>query len=776
MGLSIDKKSMSEAEVRDTLITPALNHAQWKTGENMRLEYFFTDGEVIVQGSKHARKSKKFADYLLYVDSVEFPIAVVEAKDNKHAIGAGLQQAMDYAQTLDLPFAYSSNGDGFVEHDFTTGEEREIKLDEFPTPQQLRDRLLQHKQLTPAQQAVVSQPYYTDSDSFEPRYYQRIAINRTVEHIARGNRRALLVMATGTGKTLTAFQIIYRLRAAMKLRKVLFLADRNILIDQTMRQDFKPFGKTMTKVSDKDIDSSFEVYMALYQQLVSNDETKPDPFTKVTRDFFDLIVIDECHRGSAKLDSQWRKVLDYFSGAVQIGMTATPKTDKYANNLAYFGDPVYTYKLSDGIRDGFLAPYRVTNVVMDIDLNGWNPTANEVDDFNQLIEQRQYVRNDFGRSITFTKRQAVVAVRINQMLHKIGRMTKTIVFCPDVDEADTMRLLLSQLNPDMMRMDSRYVMRIVGEDGPGKAQLDNFIDPNEPYPTVVTTSILLSTGVDCKTCGLIVIDKEIGSMTDFKQIVGRGTRLNPKHGKMHLEILDFRNVTSKFRDPAFDGDPIPPDDAATLPPKPNGNDGDDDGPSGDGTSKPQHKYRVSGQDVSIVGETVQFLGEDGQLHYESVTDYSRKQILKLFPTVEDFRSEWIGVNRKQLIVNELADKQHVIIDAVRDLNPALSGCDIFDVICHVAYDQPHLTRRERVNQVKKRDYLSRYQGKAREIMEAVMERYATTGILEIEDPELLKTPPFDSYGSPARINRSIMGGDFNRALRELEIELYRPTA
>ena len=526
-----NKKDLSEEDIKNRYITPALNAVGW-AAEDMRMEKYFTDGRVIFQGGKHARKQGKKADYLLY-SAPNYPIAIVEAKDNNHPVGGGLQQAMDYAEILDIPFAYSSNGDGFVEHDFLTGMEVEIPLDKFPTKEQLLARIRASKKFTPEQETVINQPYYWDADTHAPRYYQRIAINRTIEAVAKGQQRILLVMATGTGKTYTAFQIIERLHRSGCKKKILYLADRNVLIDQTMVQDFKPFKKIMTKIKGKELDSSFEIYMALYQQLVSYDEGVPDPFTEFKPEFFDLILVDECHRGSAKEDSEWRKILEYFRGAAQIGMTATPKVKNGANNLEYFGEPIFTYSLKQGIEDGFLAPYRVTNSFLNVDLKGWAPEGpQEIDLFGNVIPEQLYQRPDFGRELVIKTRREVVARRITQMLYKIGRMTKTIVFCTDVEEADAMRQLLVTLNADMVKEDSRYVMRITGDDAVGKKQLGNFIEPDEAYPVVVTTSEMLSTGVDCKTCGLIVIDKEIGSMTEFKQIVGRGTRLKTDKGKV----------------------------------------------------------------------------------------------------------------------------------------------------------------------------------------------------------------------------------------------------
>ena len=622
-----DKKTLTEEDIKRLFITKAITKAGW-ADDQIKMEYYFTDGRVIFEGNAHDRQAGKRADYVLFGKN-NYPIAIIEAKDNKKPIGGGMQQAKEYAKILDIKFAYSSNGDAFLEHDFLTGREKEIPLGHFPSPEELNERLLASDPLTDAQKGIINTPYYFDAYSYEPRYYQRIAINRTIEAIAKGRHRVLIVMATGTGKTYTAFQIIYRLHKSGAKKKILYLADRNILIDQTMTQDFKPFKKIMTKVKDCEIDSAYEIYMALYHQLVGK-EGEPDPFEQVRPSFFDLIIVDECHRGSAKDDSAWRKVLEYFSSATQIGMTATPKADDGANNLDYFGKPIYTYSLVQGIRDGFLAPYRVTNCFIDLDLQGYTPQEDELDIYNNPIEQRFYQQKDYGRGISFLKRRVLVAHRITQMLHEIGRMTKTIVFCADIDEAEAMRSLLTTMNADLCKKDSRYVMRITGDDAVGKKQLDNFIDVDQPYPTVVTTSELLATGVDCKTCGLIVIDKEIGSMTEFKQIIGRGTRLRPDKGKWHLEILDFRNATKKFRDPEFDGEPEPKrgnKKARPYPPPPRNSD----------SLKNERKYIIDGAQCDITTEIVSVLGEDGKtLRTESVTAFTKKQIRKHYATLDDF--------------------------------------------------------------------------------------------------------------------------------------------
>ena len=771
-----NKKSLSEEDIKNRYITPALDAAKWDKSD-YRMEYYFTAGRVLIQGKQHARKEGKKADYLLFA-SPNNPIAIVEAKDNNKPVGGGLQQAMEYAQILDVKFAYSSNGDAFIEHDFLTGKETEIPLDAFPTKEELIERLRANDKLTAEQQHIVDEPYYFDQDSKEPRYYQRIAINRTIEAVAKGQDRILLVMATGTGKTFTAFQIIHRLTKSGAKKKVLYLADRNILIDQTMVQDFRPFKKVMTKIKNRVMDSSYEIYMALYQQLVDYDENGEDPFKEFAPSFFDLILVDECHRGSARDDSAWRKILEYFKSATQIGMTATPKVKDGANNLDYFNEPLYTYSLKQGIEDGFLAPYRVTNSFINVDLEGWCPEEDETDIHGYLIEKGYYSRKDFGREVALLKRREIVARRITKMLHQIGRMTKTIVFCTDVEEAEAMRELLVNLNSDLCKKDPRYVMRITGDDNYGKKQLDNFIDVDEPYPCVVTTSEMLSTGVDCKTCGLIVIDKEIGSMTEFKQIVGRGTRLRIDKGKWHFEILDFRNATQLFKDPEFDGDPDPKDNDGGKKGSNGGSGGRKGGDGGERQTGGEHrKYIVDGHDIQITHEKVSYLGADGHtLVTESLTDFTRKSILGKYATLDDFINNWNEVDRKKVIVDELKE-YNVLIDAVREANPQLAEADIFDIICHVAFDRKPMTRRERANNVKKRDYLSKYQGMARQVLETLLDKYADNGIIELENENVLELPPFNQIGTPVKIIK-LFGGvaGYMNALTELKTELYRSVA
>lgn len=774
-------KSLSEQDIRDRFITPALEQAGWDA-EHRRAEYSFTAGAIIVNGTLKHRKQGKRADYILLTKE-NYPIAVVEAKDYNHTPSDGIQQAIDYAEILDIPFAYSSNGEAFVEHDMLTGKERTIENDKFPTPLALRSRLQEHKRLTMEEQDIIDVPYYTDSDSFEPRYYQRIAINRTVEAVARGQKRILLVMATGTGKTYTAFQIIHRLHAAKKARRILYIADRNILIDQTMRQDFKPFSKIMTKIKGKEPESGYEIYMSLYEQWVKPEEDlqpgEQQPYMDFAKDFFDFIVVDECHRSSAREDSEWRKILEHFSSATQLGLTATPKAEEGANNIEYFGEPVYTYSLSQGIQDGFLAPYRVTQSFLNVDLEGYHATPDEKD-INGLPLDELYTRDQYGRKISITRRQKVVAHRITQMLRRIGRMTKTIVFCPDQEEADVMRNILIQENQDKMKKYPHYVVRITSDDLVGKKLLDDFIDPDMEQPVIATTSELLSTGVDCKTCGLIVFDKEVKSMTQFKQMLGRGTRIYDKNNihKLSFEVLDFRNVTNLFADPDFDGPVVtisypngekPARGKKPQPPQ----EGDGDGAA---EEHPQYKVHVEGhRGIKIVNEHVLYVGADGKtLTTESVTDYTRKAFKEKYATLDKFKGTWSTVDKKTIL--EDIDGGKELIDAVRDENPELKDMDIFDIVCHVAFDKKPLTRRERVNNVRKRGYLNKYNGQAREILDALIEKYQDNGILDFENLQTLNNDPFRRFGKRTRIMKLFgdqEGKGYHKALAEIENELYK---
>jgi type I restriction enzyme R subunit len=767
---NILNKDLSEEDIKHRYITPALESKGWDK-HLVRMEYSFTAGRIVVRGSIKKRKEGKKADYVLFTKE-NYPIAVVEAKNNNHPPTDGIQQAIDYATILDIPFAYSSNGDKFYEHDILTGKERMLEMDEFPTALELRERLKAFKNYSDEAQEIIDIPYYTNADSFEPRYYQRIAINRTIEAVANNQKRILLVMATGTGKTYTAFQIIHRLHASKSKKRILYLADRNILIDQTMRQDFKPFKKIMTKVQGKNPENGFEIYMSLYGQWVKYDlqDGEKQPYESLAPDFFDLIIVDECHRSSVREDSEWREILKYFESATQIGLTATPKAVDGANNIEYFGKPVYTYSLRQGIEDGFLAPYRVTKSFLNVDLEGYEPKKDEVDIYKNPLEDQVYTRNLIGRKLHINKRQVIVAKRITDKLKEIGPMTKTIVFCPDQEEADVMRQLLIEFNQQLVKKNPNYVVRITSDDRVGKKLLDDFIDPNSDYPVIATTSELLTTGVDCKTCGLIVIDKEVGSITTFKQMVGRGTRIYEGEGcnKMSFDILDFRNVTTLFNDPGFDGDPEPPS---------GGGGGTPGGGGGGGTPPPPppgpHKYYVEGRRIKIVHEVVQYLGEDGKtLCTESVTDFTRKAIKNHYPTLDSFRGAWNGAKVKKSFIDDFEDLQ-ILLDAVREENPDLQDKDEFDIICHVAFDGKPLTRKERVDGVKKRGYLNKYKGEALKIIEALMDKYAETGVLNIEDSNILELSPFNLIGKKAKIMKLFNGPTGYRAmLVELEQQLY----
>lgn len=777
---------LSEEDIKSRYIQPALEDKGWDKF-HMRLEYPYTPGQIIVQGSMKHRKRGKRVDYLLLTED-NSPIAIVEAKDRKHAPADGIQQAIDYAKDLDLPFAYASNGEKFVEHDMKTGAERTIDMDDFPTPLALRERYRQwmydNMNLSKEGALLLDIPYYSDSDSFPPRYYQRIAINKVIEAVACGKNRILLVMATGTGKTYTAFQIIHRLHASGRMKRILYLADRNILIDQTMRQDFKPFRKVMSKVQGKNAEGGFEIYMSLYGQWVKNEkEMQPgekQPYESYAKDFFDLIVVDECHRSSIDEDKQWHRILTYFDAATQIGLTATPKSVEGADNFEYFGLPVYTYSLKQGIADGYLAPYRVTKSFINVDMEGYVAEEGEQDLFGKEIEESIFTRNSFGREIHITERQKVVAYRITQMMKVIGRMTKTIVFCPDQEEANIMRQLLIAMNQDMVSRYPNYIVRITSDDRVGKALLDNFIDPYEPCPVIATTSELLTTGVDCKTCGLIVIDKEVNNPTTFKQMIGRGTRIFEKKEKMNFEILDFRGATLLF-EKGFDPEDTETKDYSDRKTLGYGEREEESHDNvGDGrekrdySSKRHKKYFVDGREVKIVHEVVQYLGEDGKtLVTEKLTDFTRKAIKKQYPTLDAFRGAWSHADKKQAIIDELAEN-NVLLDAVREENPALADCDYFDIVCHVAFDQKPLTRRERIDGVKKRNYLAKYEGQARKVIEGLMEKYGEVGVTNIENPQILSLNPFAQIAKRPRIMKGIFKSPeaYNEAVKDLENELY----
>ena len=773
----LSKKQMSEEDIKLQYITPAIT-SKWNI-QKITMETKITDGRVNIKGNLVFREPPKRADYVLYL-SANNPIAIVEAKDNNHSVSFGLQQAMTYAQMLDLPFAYSSNGDGFMEHDFLTGLEREIGLDEFPTEEELIARYKAERNggtgITPAQQKVLDQPYYSSQNTYPPRYYQRIAINRTLDAIAQGRDRLLLVMATGTGKTYTAFQIVYRLLQSGMKRKILYLADRNILVDQSILQDFAPLEKVIHKINvakdDRSTITSHEVYFSLYQQLVGDDDQ--EHFSELfSPDFFDLIIVDECHRGSAKEESRWRRILEYFSSATQIGMTATPKETKYISNITYFGDPIYTYSLKEGIEDGFLAPFKVINITTDIG-DGWRPRRGQLDKYGNPIEDRIYTNSDYDYNIIIEDRIQQVATEITKYLKATDRMAKTIVFCATEDAAERMRIALVNLNADMVKKNPDYVVRITGSDVYGKSKLDYFISVSAPYPVIATTSKLLSTGADCKMTKLIVLDEMIGSMTEFKQIIGRGTRLREKEGKTHFVVMDFRNVTRLFADPDWDG-PIEVD--PNYPPKPGPGSGPDPGPEpgpGPGPNPPKEKPVVdrNGCRVEIVYKTVSIYDANGKLlRQESITDYTKENVRGEYATLDAFIREWRADPKKEKIRDMLRERG-IDLDKMK-AEQGMSDVDDFDFICHVAYDKKPLTRKERANNVKKRDFLSKYSGVAREILEALLDKYMDLGIREIGKAEILKLDPFLRYGKPAKIS-SFFGGKagYLKAVQELEDAIY----
>jgi type I restriction enzyme R subunit len=815
----MSKKTLSEADICAKYITPALIQAGWDELTQIRREVFFTKGRIIVRGKLVTRGKGKRADYILYYQHVA--IALIEAKDNAHAVGDGMQQGLDYAIPLEIPFVFSSNGDGFVFHDRTgLGDacETTLALTDFPSPDELWARYCQWKGLTATQEQMILQPYYDDGSGKEPRYYQRNAINAAIEAISQGRRRLLLVMATGTGKTYTAFQIIWRLWKGKQKRRILFLADRNVLIDQTMVNDFRPFGAAMAKLStsaktieradgtveviptaihkNRRIDTAYEIYLGLYQAITGPDE-RQKLFREFSPGFFDLIVIDECHRGSAAEDSAWREILEYFSDATQIGLTATPRETEYVSNIQYFGDPVYTYSLKQGIRDGFLAPYKVIKVHLDVDVAGYRPQRGDVDRQGYKIEDRLYRQADFDRTLVIDTRTQRVAKWISDHLKQSGdRFQKTIVFCVDTEHAARMRQALINENPDLVRQNPRYVMRITGNDDDGKAQLGNFIDPEARYPVIVTTSRLLSTGVDAQTCRLIVLDRDIGSMTEFKQIVGRGTRVHEDTKKYYFTLIDFRGATHHFADPEFDGEPvqiyeageddpvIPPEDAPPI-------DGDDSLPPQPGEDEilvdqpelppppeaigPTVKVYIQGKPVTVLLERVEYLDDNGRLVTESLRDYSRKAIRQQYASLDRFLHRWNATARKDAIIDELAEAG-LLLDPLRE--DVGKDLDPFDLICHIAFDQPPLTRRERAAKVRKRDLFTHYGPQARAVLEALLTKYQDEGIVSgLDNVRMLEIPPFNALGTPFQLLKEFGSRDrFEHAVHELQAALYQDIA
>ena len=785
----MDKRGLSERDICTKFITPALRKAGWDEMSQIREEVSFTRGRIIVRGKLVTRGKAKRADYILYCKP-NIPIAVIEAKDNSHSVGDGMQQALDYAEMLNIPFVFSSNGDGFVFHDRTgtsTPREANLPLDAFPSPTDLWARYRTWKGLTPEAEEIVLQDYFDDGGGKTPRYYQANAVNAAIEAIAKGQDRILLVMATGTGKTYTAFQIIWRLWKAGRKKRILFLADRNVLVDQTMVNDFRPFGGTMTKLSRR-IDTSYEVYLGLYQAI-----TGPEEHEKIYREFspgfFDLIVIDECHRGSAADDSAWREILEYFSSATQIGLTATPKETKYVSNIAYFGDPVFSYSLKQGIRDGFLAPYKVVKVHIDRDVEGYRPEKGQLDRDGEEVEDRIYNTQDFDRTLVIDGRTKLVAQKVTAFLKESGdRFQKAIVFCVDQEHAARMRQALTNENADLVDDNSRYVMRITGGDAEGQAELGNFIDPESKYPVLVTTSRLLSTGVDVQTCRLIVLDRAVGSMTEFKQIVGRGTRVHEDTGKFYFTLIDFRGATGHFADPEFDGEPVQiyepregdPIDPPDVPPTDEDGLGEDeviidgeDPPPPPGTG-PRKKIYVDGVEVTIVAERVTYLDGRGKLVTESLRDFTRKALRRRFASLDDFLSRWNAVERKQAIIDEMASEGLPLTVIVQELGKDL---DPFDLVCHIAFDAKPLTRRERAENVKKRDVFTKYGDQARAVLDALLDKYADEGILDLDDANVLKIPPIDSLGTPVELIRAFGGKpNFEQAVHDLQSALYKDIA
>lgn len=795
----MNKKTLSERDICTKFISPAIERAGWNKLTQYLEEVSFTDGKIYVKGRLTTRGVQKRADYILYYKP-NIPIAIIEAKDNKHSIGSGIQQALEYAKILDIPFVFSSNGDGFLFHDKTNlGKiETELSLDEFPSPLHLWEKYKAHKGIiTEKAEQMVEQDYFFDGSGRRPRYYQQNAVNRTLEAIATCQNRILLIMATGTGKTYTAFQIAYRLWKSKTKKRILFLADRNSLIDQTKRGDFKHFKDKMTVIQKRQVDKSYEIYLAIYQGLTGSEEEK-NIFKQFTPEFFDLIIIDECHRGSAREDSAWREVLAYFKTATQIGLTATPKESETASNSEYFGDPIYTYSLKQGIDDGFLAPYRVVRIGLNVDLEGYRPEMGKTDIDGNEIEDKIYNRKDFDRTMIIEERTELVASKITEFLKGYDRFAKTIVFCRDIDHAERMRSALANHNSDLVAKNHKYIMRITGDNDEGKRELDNFIDPEAVYPVIATTSELMTTGVDAKTCKVIVLDAEIGSMTKFKQIIGRGTRIDEDHGKLYFTIMDFRNATDKFADKDFDGDPIrvkplPQDadlgsiieeeqeDDTPLIDELSGENLDYKltpkeppvvrEPASDYQKTKREKIIVNGIDVSVLVSRELHFNKDGKPITVNLQDYSKEMLQNKFHSLEEFLRVWNAADKKEILINELAE-QGVPVDAL--LDAVNRDCDLFDIICHVAFEQQPLTRKERANNVKKRNYFTKYGEQARNVLNALLDKYADEGIENIESMDVLKVNPVASFGSAVEIVAQFGGkSNYLKAVRELESQLYQ---
>ena len=786
----MDKKQLTERDICTKFILPAIKKAGWNIHTQVREEVTLTAGRVIVRGQMGMRSKGKRADFVLY-HKPNIPLAIIEAKKNTLSIAAGMQQALSYADLLEVPFIFSSNGDGFIFHDKTglsSKVETELSLDEFPSHTELWQKYQQWKGYQVQELETITQDYYEDGSGKSPRYYQMHAINKTIEAVAKGQNRVLLVMATGTGKTYTAFQIIWRLWKAGIKKRILFLADRNILVDQTKTNDFKPFGSAMTKITGRKVDTSYEIFLSLYQAITGPDEAQK-AYKSFSPEFFDLIIIDECHRGSASEDSAWREILDYFTSATHIGLTATPKETEDISNSTYFGDPVYTYSLKQGIDDGFLAPYKVVRIDLDKDLQGWRPTKGQYDKNGALIADRIYNQQDFDRTLVIEERTQLIAKIISDHLKATDPMAKTIVFCQNIDHANRMRQALVNENPDQVAKNRKYIMKITGDDAEGKAELDNFIDPEQHYPVIVTTSELMSTGVDAKTCKLIVLDQRIQSMTKFKQVIGRGTRIDEDYDKLWFTIMDFKKATELFADEDFDGEAeviyIPNGGEPTTPPEEDGGEGSgngyptgqgglDNGSGEEGINEPVKKYFVKGVSVKIISERVQYIGSDGKLITESLKDYTRKAVKQEYATLNDFLRKWNDAEQKQAIIQEL-EEQGVIWQALEDEVGKDYGA--FDLICHVVYGQPPLTRKERAEQVRKRDVFTQYGEQAQKVLNALLEKYADEGIAPIEDIAVLKVLPFSTMGRPIEIIKEFGNkAQYQQAIQELENELYQLNA
>lgn len=804
----MNKKLFSEADIKEKFITPAIIKAKWDEHTQIIREYSITAGRIWVKGKMTARGKKLFADYVLYISGI--PVAIIEAKDNNQTLKSGIQQALKYSNLMDIPFVFSSNGDGFYFHDKTVTDgdiETSLSLDDFPTADFLWEKYKKFKGIvTETEEKIILQDYFTDSDR-KPRYYQQIAINRTVEAVAKGQKRILLVMATGTGKTYTAFQIAYRLFKSKSKRKILFLADRTSLVDQTLRGDFRHFKDAMTVIKKKVInvdgkdllvsnnkrgidnaDKAFDIFLGLYQGLSNSDPEVPDAFKDFSPDYFDLIIIDECHRGSAKEDSKWREILEYFNSATHIGLTATPKETKEVSNIDYFKAPIYTYSLKQGIDDGFLAPYKVVKVTLDIDADGWRPPQGFTDKEGNLVEDRIYNTKDFDKNIVVENRRKLVANKITEFLKLNNRFDKTIMFCVDIEHAEGMRAALANANADLVKENNKYVMQITGDNEEGKRELDNFINPGEKYPVIAVTSKLMTTGVDAQTCKLIVLDSNIGSPTEFKQIIGRGTRINEEYGKTYFTIMDFRNVTNHFADPDFDGDPvsiieiegdgpivIPEPDEPVVIDDPDFPEPDYPEPTDpDVVNEPKPKYIkkfIEGVEVKIINERIQYLGADGKIITESLIDYTKKSIGSQYKTLDNFLQAWNNADKKKVIIDELEDKG-IFFDALKE--EIGIQFDPFDLICHIAYEMPALSRKDRADNVKKRNYFTKYSTKAQEVLSNLLDKYADDGLLTIESMEVLKLKPINELGTPVELIKAFGGKpQYELAIKELEQELYR---